>query len=695
MEKIISPYQAVYVSGRLINDNTIISHEIIHSMKKKDGQNGWLALKLDMSKAFDRLEWPFIMKILKSFDFKSTRGIRQGDPLSPYLFILAMEWFSRTMVATHHSNSIQGISVARGAPPINHLLFVDDCLIFTHANLTSVNNLLQVLQDFSSQSGQVINFDKSSIHYNNNTDPGICDTLSNILGVQPMNKNEKYLGSPLIIGRSKVKAFEDIQLAFERRLRNWQGTTMHQSGRSTMVKAVLNSIPMYQMSTFKMPKQLLKKLDSIQRKFFWGYKTNKGINLIAWQNMCLSKDLGGLAFRDLKMLNHALLAKLAWRIRNNSNHLLGNFLKAKYHKHEDFLHLYGERSNSSWFVFVSELIQTNSNDWDIQLLNLLFSPENVARITRMQLSLSEEDTLRWSPSKDGNFSVKSTYNKLMEVRVQNQVAICTVPKPIWKALWKMKLPHRVKLFIWKCLKNAIPTRNTNTADNEYWRSLLMFGCWVIWKERCDCVFQDKALNPNNTVARIKHYMSQLSFNHIRVNSLEGNPITSTGIPNSSSRDVNTVKVFVDASFNNLTNECGTGMVICDCTGAVTGVKGSYATGVRDSETGECMAVMEALSWIKEKGFQKIDIVADAETVVKHITMEELFVSWENRKIIRNIKSILSSFNFCSITHVKRGGIFLADLISKKTRRDKQSMEEFYNSALCIETFLERHIEPSQ
>ncbi|XP_026434036.1 uncharacterized protein LOC113331550 [Papaver somniferum] len=116
----------------------------------------------------------------------------------------------------------------------------------------------------------------------------------------------------------------------------------------TMVKAVLNAMPMYQMGTFKIPKTLLKKLDTIQRKFWWGFKSNRGLNLISWQNMCISKDLGGLAFRDLESLNHALLAKVAWRILHQSDHLLSKLLKAKYFKNEDFLHLSGERNNSSW-----------------------------------------------------------------------------------------------------------------------------------------------------------------------------------------------------------------------------------------------------------------------------------------------------------------------------------------------------------
>ncbi|XP_026398545.1 uncharacterized protein LOC113294369 [Papaver somniferum] len=192
-----------------------------------------------------------------------------------------MKWFSRTLLDAHDSNEVKRITVARGVPPINHLLFADDCLIFTHANLTSVNNLLKILEDFSSQFVQVINFDKSSVFYSNNMDPSICNTLSHILGAQLMKENKKYLGSPLLIGRSKVKSFKEIQSAFERRLGNWQGINLHQAGRTTMLKAVLNAIPKYQMSTFKMPKKLLKKLDTIQRKFWWGYKSNRGLNLIA------------------------------------------------------------------------------------------------------------------------------------------------------------------------------------------------------------------------------------------------------------------------------------------------------------------------------------------------------------------------------------------------------------------------------
>ncbi|XP_026436616.1 uncharacterized protein LOC113334617 [Papaver somniferum] len=252
--------------------------------------------------------------------------------------------------------------------------------------------------------------------------PSVCNTLGNILGVQCMKENEKYLGSPLIIGKSKVKAFEDIQLAFERRLGNWQGINLHEVGRTTMVKVVLNIVPMYQISTFKIPNTLIKKLDTLQRKFWLGYKSNRGLNLIGWHNLSISKDLGGLEFRDLEMLNHALLTKIPWRIFQNSDHLITRILKAKYFKKEEFLHIEGEINNSSWtwkgiklglsilqqhysmevnngkgtkiwvdrwiigldikveplhpshlqYVFVSELILPDYNTWNMPLLNTFF-----------------------------------------------------------------------------------------------------------------------------------------------------------------------------------------------------------------------------------------------------------------------------------------------------------------------------------
>ncbi|XP_026410598.1 uncharacterized protein LOC113305814 [Papaver somniferum] len=119
--------------------------------------------------------------------FKPSRGIRQGDPLSPYLFILAVESFSRYLAHCENSGQLTGIKNSRSAPKINHLLFAYDCLLFCKDNDTQVNKLLQVIDQFYKCSGQLINFNKSAIYFSSNMDPESCQPISGALQVRYLN----------------------------------------------------------------------------------------------------------------------------------------------------------------------------------------------------------------------------------------------------------------------------------------------------------------------------------------------------------------------------------------------------------------------------------------------------------------------------------------------------------------------------
>ena len=153
-----------------------------------------MAVKTDISKAYDRLEWTFIRTVLERLGFCSTwvlwmmqcittvsysfllndevvgrvipeRGIRQGDPLSPYIFIICGEVLSGLCKKAQDSGQLPGLRIARNSPKINHLLFANDTMFFTNSDSHSCSSLVDILQKYESASGQMINVLKSSISF--------------------------------------------------------------------------------------------------------------------------------------------------------------------------------------------------------------------------------------------------------------------------------------------------------------------------------------------------------------------------------------------------------------------------------------------------------------------------------------------------------------------------------------------------
>ncbi|XP_026428455.1 uncharacterized protein LOC113324353 [Papaver somniferum] len=302
MEKIIAPTQATFVPIRYINDNIIIAHELIHTMKKTRSKKGMLALKLDMSKAFDRIEWPFVDKMLDSMG-------------------LCTDW--------------------------RMLIHQYDCLLFLQVDDKTITNVLNILDNFGKLSGQMINFSKAAAFIAGDVTDERKNQIKIKLGVKELTTSDKYLGLPILLGKSKSISFASLFDAFANRLQGWNPKTLNQAARTTLLKAVLNTISSHYMGNFKIPYCVIKKLDSIQRRFWWGNKTNKGINFIAWKSFNKSKSEGGLAFRDLEQFNNALITKLAWRLRTEPDQLWVKVLKPKYAPYCDFLLLQEDYNNSS------------------------------------------------------------------------------------------------------------------------------------------------------------------------------------------------------------------------------------------------------------------------------------------------------------------------------------------------------------
>jgi len=238
--KCIVDSQSAFVPGRSILDNALVAIEVVHYMKTKTkGKEKSVALKLDISKAYDRIDWAYLRDVMSKMGFSEkwikwimmcvetvdysvilnrgmvgpiipALGLRQGDPLSPYLFILCAEGLSALIRNAENRGDLQGVRICRIAPRVSHLLFVDDCFLFFQAKEHQANIMKQILNQYEEASGQAISLPKSEIFYSRNVEKPIQQAITNILGVRAVLETGKYLGLPSMVGRSKKATFSFI-----------------------------------------------------------------------------------------------------------------------------------------------------------------------------------------------------------------------------------------------------------------------------------------------------------------------------------------------------------------------------------------------------------------------------------------------------------------------------------------------------
>ncbi|KAH1047688.1 hypothetical protein J1N35_038472 [Gossypium stocksii] len=170
--------------------------------------------------------------------FRPQRGLRQGDPLSSYLFLICAEGFLRPIELAKREGRLSGTNVGRGNVSISHLFFADDSILFGEASIDGENNLKRVIKDYEEASGQLVNFDRSLIYFSGNVDLATQDQVGPILGVRVSNNPEKYLGLPTMVGHRKKHAFVAIKERCVKLLSNWNMILLSTRGKERSVWGV-------------------------------------------------------------------------------------------------------------------------------------------------------------------------------------------------------------------------------------------------------------------------------------------------------------------------------------------------------------------------------------------------------------------------------------------------------------------------
>ncbi|XP_060959162.1 uncharacterized protein LOC133030439 [Cannabis sativa] len=705
--------QSAFLQGRQITDNILIANELIHAIhSRRSGKIGWDAIKLDMEKVFDRVEWSFLNQLLShvgfpaSFNslimrclstvqfrlsingsltntFHSTRGIRQGDPLSPYLFLLIAKGLSAAIRLQQTNTNFSGIQMCRGAQPLSHLLFADDSML-------------------------------------------------------------KYLGVPHCVSRVTNSIFHYLLQRVSSRLNSWNDKFFSRAGKETLIKAVVQAIPSFAMSCFRVPKSICQKIQSSIARFWWGSQGTKKVHWKNWDDISVSKFFGGLGFRILSFHNQALLAKQAWRVWNDRDSLLYSILKARYFKHSDFLNapvdhnssftwrslLWGRQllkkglvwkigdginvplSAPNWIptihsptllhlldqsqAFVSFFINQDST-WNVPKLKH-FSAYQVESILKIPLDPTFSDSLIWGFHPSGIITVKSAYH-LASSLASADVPSSSIPNPYqhwWKKLWSLSVPPKIKHFIWKAfhhilpcalnlfLKRILPHPNCSICGNNAESALhnipkqdfpvFIAFVWHIWNTRNSILFNKSGI-PNNVEEFVITYLQEYIAAQCNY---QGDQLASEAVPISRTAQQqhppllqpDTPSLFVDAALDQNHGLTGTGFIFKLGFQTVLASHCRHLPGAVSPIFAEGQALLESLRWCLDSQLSPKVVFSDCLNLVSKVNS-----AWQDNSalsgLVSRIRLLFSNFPDASLQYLPRQFNMEAHGLAKEALRQRE------------------------
>ncbi|GJT88668.1 RNA-directed DNA polymerase, eukaryota [Tanacetum coccineum] len=537
LSNLINEVQSAFVADRQILDGPFILNEVLQWCRKK--RKHALIFKVDFEKAYDSVRWDFLDDVLDKFgfgvkwrnwiqsclrssrgsilingsptkEFQFFRGLKQGDPLSPFLFILVMESLHISFQRVVDAGLFNGINLS-STVNLSHLFYADDAIFIGQWNELNIDTLVRVLECFFRASGLRINMSKSKIMGVNVEDAKV-KIAANKLGCLVLKTPFTYLGTKVGENMHRKHAWNEVVEKVLSRLSRWKLKTLSIGGRFTLLKSVLGSMPIFHMSIFKVPSSILNSLEVIRSRFFNGHehKSNKA-TWFKWNKVLTSKEKGGLGVSSLFALNRGLLFKWLWRFYSQKDSLWTKVIKALYGEDGSLDKVGASAARTCWTTIVQEVkvIQAqginihdfiklklgngeDSRFWldkwyeggvlkrlfprvyaleldkNISVSSKLKAPSLVTTFRRNARSGIEQtqfdsmaeimktislvprvDRYIWSLENDGSFSVASIRKTLDDNRFQEESL---------STRWVKSVPIKVNILAWKVKSNALPTR---------------------------------------------------------------------------------------------------------------------------------------------------------------------------------------------------------------------------------------------
>ncbi|PKU83813.1 Putative ribonuclease H protein [Dendrobium catenatum] len=349
---IIHESQSSFIANRCSTDNIILAAELLRDFK---GNNRMFCAKLDVKKAFDTISRNFIIARLlqKGFPvnfvtwikgcitdvyfsiclngslegfFNSSTGLRQGCPLSPFLFCIAMDGLSNIITDQASSHNFKGICYKNFY--INHLMYADDLLVMGESSKENANHLKTCLQKFASYSGLHINPSKSAIIFSHNDTRNqiICEEL----GIHNINLYITYLGIPISPKRLKATHFQPLLSKIYALLAGWKNKFLSFAGRVQFLKFTITNSIAYWIRGSIIPKSCCDTINKLCSKFlFHNNLVERKLHLIPWSKVIIPKIAGGLGIPSIDALYFGVFCSILGRFYNNPN-LLSCWYKAKH-----------------------------------------------------------------------------------------------------------------------------------------------------------------------------------------------------------------------------------------------------------------------------------------------------------------------------------------------------------------------------